>query len=181
MYEGQVFSDIAGLTGISTVQGIQHAYRNPTEYTVHTVTQANAAEIDGLNLSDNTKANMHTDVRAGSTVITPNKAVQIGAFRGILYISLRPDGTAQYAIGEQVSNGGFTSEGFQIMLVITDGKEVARFVNEGTQDDPDNFVFADRIGGSGNPMGSDMKCRISKADALDIVNKPGWIPEYGVQ
>jgi len=65
-YEGQLFTDIAGLDGISTVKGIQYAYANPNDYTVHTISQSlgNESEIDSLNLSTNTKDNPRTDAQA---------------------------------------------------------------------------------------------------------------------
>lgn len=176
--EGQIFKDVAGLDGISTVKGLQFAYANPTAYAVSRINSANEAQINQLQLSANTKANMHAEVAAGNTILTPDKFIEDGTWRGILYVSLRPDWTAQYAIGEQVgTNGGWTVDGFQIMLVLIDGQQVARFINQGSND---NFVFADKEGGAGNPMGNDMKCRISRADFLDISNNTGWDIQYGL-
>ncbi|MFA6521802.1 MAG: transglutaminase family protein, partial [Candidatus Gracilibacteria bacterium] len=113
--EAQLFKDVAGLSSIATVQGLQFAYAHPETYTVHRITQANAGEIDQLQLSDNTKANMRTDVAAGNTIITPDKPVQDQNWRGILYVSLQPDWMGRYAIGEQATqNGGWTVVEFQI-------------------------------------------------------------------
>lgn len=174
--EGQIFNEISGLDGISTVQGLQFAYSQPGTYTMHRITSANEGEIDQLNLSANTKANMHTDVAAGDTIITPDRLIEDQNWHGILYVSLRPDWTAQYAIGEQTAqNGGWTKEGFEIMIVTTDGEEIARFVNEGTTD---NFIFAEDV------AGNDKKCRISRAESLNIMNNvephQGWDIQYGL-
>ncbi|MFH1533851.1 MAG: hypothetical protein ABID64_02875, partial [Nitrospirota bacterium] len=57
-YEGQLFTDVAGLEGISTVTGLQYAYANPGIYTVYTIDSSNETVIDTLALSANTMANM---------------------------------------------------------------------------------------------------------------------------
>jgi len=109
-YEAQLFTDIAGLEAISTVKGLQYANSNPSEYNVHIITAANASIIDTLNLSDNTKANMHKGIQAGDTIITPDRFVSSGNWNGLFYVSLTPDGTGIYAIGEQTQlNGGWTT------------------------------------------------------------------------
>jgi len=114
-YEGQLFDDVAGLRGISTVKGLQYAYANPSDYTVYTITSANESVIDTLALSENTKQNMRTDVQAGNTILTPNTFVSDGVWRGILYVSLDPKWTGTYAIGEQTGeNGGWTMNLFTL-------------------------------------------------------------------
>jgi len=111
--EGQLFKDIAGLESIATVQGLQYAYAHPELYTVHTITAANEGQIDQLNLSADTKTNMHNDVADGNTIITADQLIQRGSWNGTLYISLNPDWTARYAIGEQVAqNGSFSTVDF---------------------------------------------------------------------
>jgi hypothetical protein len=108
--EADIFEDITGLEAISTVKGLQYAYANPAQYTIQTISAANENIIDTLNLSANTKTNMHADIRAGQTIITPDKAVTKGTFTGLLYTSLAADGTGTYAIGEQSQmNGGVTT------------------------------------------------------------------------
>ncbi|PJC36798.1 hypothetical protein CO046_03860 [Candidatus Peregrinibacteria bacterium CG_4_9_14_0_2_um_filter_53_11] len=108
--EAQIFNDLGGLTGISTVKGLQYASGRPNEYTIHTITSQNEGVIDSLNLPANVRQNMHADVQQGRTITTPNTAVQQGAWRGVLYISLEADGAGTYAIGEQVQNGGWTGD-----------------------------------------------------------------------
>lgn len=112
-YEAQLFTDIAGLEAISTVKGLQYAYSQPSEYTVYTITSSNESLIDSLNISANTKQNMHTDIQEGCTIITPDKFVSAGTWNGLFYISLDSDGTGTYAIGEQTQqNGGWTTNYF---------------------------------------------------------------------
>lgn len=171
--EGQMFKDVAGLDGISTAKGLQYAKGLPAEYTVHTITTANENVIDTLNLSANTKANMHTEVQAGNKIITPNKTVTKGAFRGILYIVLKPDWTGTYAIGEQVANGGWTTDGFEILIVNVGGREVGRFVNEGNNE---KFIFAD----SNSQTGVNKICRIKSATFLEVINDDNWQEGYGL-
>lgn len=147
--EAQLFKDVAGLDAISTVQGLQYAYANPQDYTVYTITSSNESVVDSLDLSQNTKQNMHADIAEGNTIITPNKPVSKDGFTGILYISVKPDGTSgKYLIGEQVSNGGWTVD------VMLNGEKVGSFYNEG---DETNFVYADSILEEGK------RCRILKA------------------
>lgn len=110
-YEAQIFTDIAGLDGISTAKGLQYANAHPADYTVLTISSSTPNYTDvvnGLALTNNTKTNLLADIAAGNTIITPNKFVTSGVWSGILYVSLRPDSTGNYAIGEQVANGGWT-------------------------------------------------------------------------
>ncbi|MDP3995356.1 MAG: transglutaminase-like domain-containing protein, partial [bacterium] len=83
-YEGQLFTDVAGLDGISTVSGLQYAYAHPETYTVHTIESANQSEIDGLNISSNVKAQIQAAVSAGATAVVPDKNITKGNFQGIL-------------------------------------------------------------------------------------------------
>jgi hypothetical protein len=178
-YEGQFFTDLTSLTGISTVQGLQYAYANPGTYTVHTITSSNESVIDSLALSNNTKANMHADVAAGNTIITPDKYVEQGAFRGILYISLDPEGTGSYAIGEQVQNGGFTSD-VLIASLSFDGLFNRTIFQKIT---PQTTFTA-----AGNEVDT-VLCRMSTTETNNVINNVGisasapqyerWKTEYG--
>ncbi|MDO8625960.1 MAG: transglutaminase family protein [Candidatus Magasanikbacteria bacterium] len=152
-YEGQLFTDLAGLNGISTIKGLQYAYANPNDYTVHTITKANEADIDALQLSDNTKQNLHSEVAKGNTITTPNKPIAKGAFTGIVYTSIAPNGTGLYAIGEQVANGGWTVNPVVLAQLQSD---VDNSVLESFQVDDGNntFVYRDKLSGS-------IDCRIN--------------------
>ncbi|MBL4694703.1 hypothetical protein JKY72_05015 [Candidatus Gracilibacteria bacterium] len=111
--EGLLFPRLSSLDSISTVRGLQLAYNDPA-YTVHVVSSENEAVIDSLDLSANTKANMHSDVQDGRTIITPNTFVQEKNWKGLFYISLAEDGGANYAIGEQSQvNGSFSVDGVE--------------------------------------------------------------------
>ena len=173
-YEAGLFKDIAGLDAVSTVTGLQYVYANPGTYNVQIITSTNESAIDSLDLTANTKANLHADVQAGKTIITPNKFVAQGVWSGILYISLSPDWTGMYAIGEQVQNGGFTSEGYEILNVLIDGKQYAQFINQNIGH-PDNFIYTDQTANT-----ADKLCRISKATFLDIMNNENWQESYGL-
>ena len=48
----------------------------------------------------------------------------------MVYISLNDYGSGTYAIGDQVSNGGWTVEGFQIIKVMVDGQQIDEFINK---------------------------------------------------
>ena len=113
-YEGALFSQFTGLDAISTVKGLQYAYNDPQEYTIHTINEETPSYTDvvqTLSFSENTKTNMLRDIEEGSTIITPQKLVTHGTWEGTLYISLSPEWTGNYAIGEQTQqNGGFTSD-----------------------------------------------------------------------
>lgn len=113
-YESQIFADLAGLDGISTVTGLQYAYSRQSEYTVKTITSQSVSDIDALELPSATKEQMRKHVAEGGSVVTPTKPVTKDAWSGILYVSLRPDFTATYAIGEQVTaNGGRSTDRFR--------------------------------------------------------------------
>ena len=113
-YESQIFADLAGLDGISTVTGLQFASSRPSEYTVKTITAANISEIDSLVLPTKTLQSMREQVGKGDTIVTPTTPLTKDAWSGIVYIALRPDFTATYAIGEQtLSNGGRSTDSFR--------------------------------------------------------------------
>ncbi|MDO8499766.1 MAG: transglutaminase domain-containing protein [bacterium] len=168
-YEAQLFTDVAGLDGISTVKGLQYAYGRPGEYTVHTITAENESVIDTLDVSGNTKANMHADVQAGNTVITPDKSITYGAWTGQLYISLEPNWLGTYAIGEQVGmNGGWTVNQYTLTdWQDSDSKpQLAYQYIKG----PQQFIYKD------NPE-KNVLCSISVAAYNNIVGgnyAPGW-------
>ncbi len=98
-------------------------YRSSTElntqhraYDLCIITAANESIIDTLNLSDNTKTNMHAGIQAGDTIITPDRFVSSGNWNGMFYVSLATDGTGTYAIGEQTQqNGGWTTGLFETL------------------------------------------------------------------
>lgn len=111
--EGQIFQDLVGLDGTSTVKGLQYAYSLPNEYTVYEIDSTNKSVIDTLSLSTNTKNNMKADVDDGNTIFTPNKVVTNGDWKGIFYVSLSPNKDGTYSIGEQIAgNGGDTTNDF---------------------------------------------------------------------
>jgi len=170
--EGQIFTTLTGLSGIATVQGLQYAYANPGEYTVYTIDAENEQVIDTLTLTENTKTLMHVAVQNGNTILTPNRMVEDGSWRGILFVSLDLDWTAMYAIGEQVQNGGFTKDGYQIINVNIGGEQINQFVNYG---DTNNFVYSD-----GNANTKDKICRINSGVFLDIMNNYNWQEQYGL-
>ncbi len=173
-HEGQIFNDIAGLDGISTVKGLQYAASQQSTYTIHNITQANESVIDTLQLSANTKQNMHADVLKGNTIITPNKLITKGNFTGILYISLRPDGTGTYAIGEQSQqNGGFTTVSFDLTMVYDPNTGVTQPRFKSAKPD-EYFVFGDSI------LGNDTKCRIPSGTYNAVLATPGYLAEYGL-
>jgi hypothetical protein len=172
-YEGQLFDDITGLTGISTVKGLQFAYAHPETYTVHTITSNNENEIDGLNLSDNTKINMHLAVQEGNTVITPDKAIVDGAWNGLLYIILLPEGCGTYAIGEQTQqNGGMTVDEAQYLAYNDTISELLKYTYYFDQDSQ-YYAFED-----GRSVDS-IQCVIQKPQYEDIKNNSGWNSSYG--
>ncbi|MFH1533848.1 MAG: transglutaminase domain-containing protein [Nitrospirota bacterium] len=171
-YEGQLFTDVAGLEGISTVTGLQYAYDNPGTYTVHTIDGSNESVIDTLALSANTKANMHADVQAGNTIITPDRPVVYENFDGSLYISLASDGTGTYAIGEQVSNGGWTVDDFQYASYFPPMGMITEYLSY--SDSTKQVCFEDSM--YGNP---DL-CMASWAEHNETeTNNPGYQDQYG--
>jgi hypothetical protein len=169
-YEGQVFSDLSGLEGISTVSGLQHAYANPADYTVNIIDSRNESVINTLALSANTLAIMHSDVQAGNTIITPNKPVVKGNFNGTLYISLDPEKTGKYAIGEQVANGSWTTNPLN-PLSYTDANSTQQtgFVSEETNS---SFYFEDTSVDS-------VACKVSNIWKAGIIARPDWNSIFG--
>ncbi len=172
-YEGQIFNDITGLKGISTVKGLQYAYAHLSDYIVHNITKTNENIIDTLNLTANTKQNMHTDVQAGNTVVTPDKAITDGVWTGILYVSLSSDGTGTYAIGEQAQmNGGNTTEVGQYLAytdTITQMLKYYYVFDQATQ----YYAYED-----GRSVDS-IQCVPTKAQYDYIKNNSGWDSSYG--
>ena len=107
--EWQIFNDITGLTGISTVKGLQFAYNNSDVYSVEKINSNNSSVIDGLNFSENTKDAMRQYIDEGKVIVTPNGSVQSEAWEWIVYVAVdESNGDGVYAIGEMVSNGGWT-------------------------------------------------------------------------
>ncbi|MDO8490024.1 MAG: transglutaminase family protein [bacterium] len=176
-YEAATLSAITGLSGISTVSGLQYAYANPDTYSISEIGKTNESAIDALNLSTNTKANMHTEVGKGNTIITPNTLVQKGAWRGVLYIVLTPDGTGQYAIGEQTAgNGGWTIDPFTFEDEVNENGEIigghVHAAGIGNNGASDSFIFGDTIIDS-------VMCRPSNVWREDIKRSSGWKGIYG--
>ncbi len=171
-YEGQLFNDLAGLDGISTVKGLQYANANPGAYTMHVINANNEAEIDQLALSANTKANMHADVQKGNTINTPDKPVTKGEFSGILYTSIAPDFTGTYAIGEQVQNGGFTVDNAVLSEESPDNGITVRIASVANN----NYTFSaqDRL------SGTTQYCKISDIDKVAVqAIMDNELTEYG--
>jgi hypothetical protein len=172
-YEGQLFDDITGLNGISTVKGLQYAYAHPAEYTVHTITKANENIIDTLSLTANTKQNMHTAVQAGNTVVTPDKAITDGGWNGVLYIVLLPEGCATYAIGEQTQmNGGNT---INTVKVLAYQDTLTQMIKEYFVYEKSDQYYAYEDGRSVDGI----QCAIKKPQYDDIKNNSGWNSSYG--
>lgn len=184
--EAQIFEDISGLESISTVQGLQHAYANPNDYTIHEIESSNETVIDTLtNLSANTRADMHNEVQAGATVITPDDFVSSGNWYGIFYIVLNPDGTARYAIGEQVvGNGGWTEEEIirQELIDSINSNTLEAFIKD---DNETTYIYREKLGGSVNcQIDTDVFERI--IDNIDNSGNPitsdkayYWETQYG--
>ena len=152
---------------------MQYAYAHPADYTVYNITKTNENIIDTLNLTANTKQNMHTAVQAGNTVVTPNKAITNGAFTGILYIVLLPEGCATYAIGEQTQmNGGNTIDSVKVLSYKDTVTQMIKsyFVYDKTSQ---YYAYED-----GRSVGS-IQCTISKTQYDDIQNNSGWNSSYG--
>jgi len=176
-YEGQIFDKITGLEGISTVIGLQYAYAHPADYTVHTIKSANESVIDSLALSDNTKANMHADVQAGNTIITPNKFVSSGTWNGIFYISLDPQWTGTYAIGEQTGqNGGWTIDDV-LVASYYDGEDMSEyFLFQYTKPWLDQLYYYAYQDGR---IVNNISCNISESSYNAIINGGEWDTKYG--
>jgi hypothetical protein len=166
-YEGQIFNDLSVLDGISTVKGIQYAYANPSEYTMHIIDSGNQTIINSLNLSSNTKQNMLADVQAGNTIITPDKPVSMGEFTGVLYVSLDPEKTGNYAIGEQ--NGGWSVNSMS-QSTYFDGMSVQTayeyFGNNRY------FLHEDK-------QGTVFNCNLTDQQKLSTINEALWQNSYG--
>ena len=142
-YEAQTLTNLTGMEAISTVTGLQHAYRNPGTYQVKTITKQNKQDIENLNLSENTKAKMRQEVDTDHTITTPTTTVTKGGWTGTLYMSLAKDYDSDlYAIGEQViGNGGFTVGKVQLASWQNDNSETqyAYQLDKG----PDRFIYKD--------------------------------------
>lgn len=171
-YEGRLFEEVTGLEGISTVKGLQYASARPQNYSVLRLTSANEPTIDTLPFSANTKKNMHTAVRAGNTVITPNRVMQIGNWQGILYINFAPNGTGQYAIGEQtLQNGGWTINLMQSRLYQVTPQDI----REGFLANFGNSHFYYEDGRNYDTV----LCRITEDEFNLITRHANWRAEYG--
>ncbi len=132
--EGQIFDDITGLTGISTVKGLQYAYANPADYTIHKIDSSNKSVIDSLILSENTKTLMGAYVDEWRTITTPNKLVKNQTWEGLFYTAIDSDGEWVYAIGEGVAqNGGFSVDEMLDMWEGVNGALIACIENWATE------------------------------------------------
>ena len=167
-YEAQIFKDVTGIDSISTVKGLQYAYANPGTYTIHTITTTNESVIDTLNLSANTKQNMHTAVQAGKTVITPDNMVTMGTFTGVLYIAIDSNGTGNYTIGEQ--NGGEMVQPLNFSSYIDLGQQILYETWEAYNNT--FYLYEDKIGYS-------VSCNISDQAKAATLNEQGYIESYG--
>lgn len=171
-YEGQIFDDITGLEGISTVKGLQYAYAHPADYTVYSITKTNESVIDTLTLTDNTKQNMHTAVQAGDTVVTPNKAITDGAWTGIFYVALADDGTGTYAIGEQTQMNGGATNTVLVASVYTDIFDLKSKIIYIVEKLNSEYLFQE---GDGH----NIQCNILNTLKDDIKKNYGWSSQYG--
>ena len=190
--EAQFFKDVAGLDAVSTVNGLQHAFQNPGQYNTYTIDGSNEATIDTLTLSANTKQNMHNDVQDGRTIITADRAISIGNFTGILYVSYDPaTGEGRYAIGEQTqNNGGHTNNTWgienQTQVACASSTLACENIyftptNNQNNQSSEQTIYDDR---PGSVYG--LLCRINYARYLEIINtrfesgQTAWDPIYGV-
>lgn len=176
--EGRLFEDVTGLESISTVKGLQYAYGKPAEYTMHTIASANESDIDTLQFSANTKTVMHAGVQKGNTIITPQKPVNKGNWTGILYISLDPEWTGTYAIGEQaMQNGGDTTMSVALKEVpeakiaswVTDAKKTVENVMKDVI-----FSYTDKPASV-----LSVTCSIEKTVSDQMVASNDWKLSYG--
>lgn len=168
--EAALFETIAGLESLSTVKGLQYAYANPNDYSMHRINLQNENVIDGLALSNNTKQNLHTEVQAGNTVLTPNKPIQHGNWRGILYVSLDDDWTGQYAIGEQVANNGADTINDMEILAYEDDTGVQRQYYQVAFAGGGKFLYEqNRV--------NTVACK--QSDWLSLLMDANWMRTYG--
>ncbi len=171
--ESNLFTDVTGLDAISSVEGLQYAYKNPNTYKVYKITKTNKSDIDKLSLSANTIANMKKDVDNGNTIITPDKFVKNGVWKGLFYISLKPDWTGTYAIGEQSQqNGAWTVEEFlDSKYKDEDGLDRNGYINKF---DNETYYYednADTVAG--------IQCRLENKEKNTIKALDGWKDAYG--
>jgi Transglutaminase-like superfamily/Phosphodiester glycosidase len=170
--EAQVIEDLTGVNSISTVQGLQYAYANPQDYTIHIIDTGNESVIDTLSLSSNTKQNMHDDVQDGNTIITPDQPVTQENFTGVLYISLDPEKTGTYAIGEQ--NGSWMLEDFDFDTYCYDNGD-GTSTCQGTYSAIKNasiYLHEDNAY-------TTLDCTIEEPAFNATLAEPGWDPSYG--
>ncbi len=182
--EGQVIQDITGLDTISTTKGFQYVNANPATYSMHHITAANEQEIEQLALSDNTKAHMHSDVQAGNTIYTPDKLVQKGNWSGILYISLRPDWTGTYAIGEQAAqNGAFSTKIFDLDQYVDQNgtNHTVMVASLNFVNDFGKYFYEDLLwtGNTDHSKEDRVSCSISLQKANEITSNALWQASYG--
>lgn len=176
-YESEHFKIVTGLDGISTVRGLQIASAKPDAYRIITIGKENKSDLDSLELSENTKANMRKDIDEGAEIITADKLIAEGAWSGVLYTSIKPDGTGQYAIGEQsIGNGGWTTNQ---MIWEEERDEDSDYldwhVSAPVPNTQEKFLYKDLK----NEIDS-VYCRISEAEFNDIQSDSGWEKKYGI-
>lgn len=170
--ESQVIEDLTNTNAISTVKGLQYAYANPQTYMMYIIDIGNESDIDTLSLPANTKANMHNDVQAGNTIITPDQPVNQGNFTGVLYISLAPDQTGLYAIGEQ--NGAWVFDTFATYTYCyyDGGIQYCALVYEVVYG---NSIYLYEDG----DVTTNLQCNISQSGFDNVLADPGWDVSYG--
>jgi len=171
-YEGRLFTDVAGLDGISTVSGLQYAYNHPETYTVHVVTSANQSEVDGLNISASIKQQITDALAAGAAAVVPDQNIADGNFRGIIYALLSADGTGQYAIGEQVANGGYTTDPVQQRYYTDEDNRSWLGSLIDLTDTQELFYQEEQYSDS-------IMCRISQSVKDSVMNRSDWLDMYG--
>ncbi|MBI5230173.1 MAG: hypothetical protein HY981_02660 [Candidatus Magasanikbacteria bacterium] len=175
--EGRLFEDITGLESISTVKGLQYAYSKPADYTIHTISSANESDIDALQFSANTKTLMHADVQKGNTIVTPQKPVNKGNWTGVIYVSLNPEWTGTYAIGEQtMQNGGDSVQPMVLAYVPieTDKFETSYLATGWKKMKSHKFVFQDKPKDVLN-----LTCSILESRFNTIQTQESWKEEFG--
>lgn len=175
--EARVFEDIAGIESIATVKGLQHAYRNPASYTVYNISSSTLnyeTLINSLNLSPNTKQNLIADIRdRNHTVTTPGQPVTLGTFTGQLYLSLSPEWTGNFAIGEQTAAKGGWSTSPVANYTYQDESGRAITYQRATGSQNQTFLYQDKL-----DFGA-VNCKVDNTWRQQMEARPDWLLVFG--
>lgn len=107
--EATLFEDDYAIEAMSTVKGLTLINEGTISgVTVQTISSGNQADIENLNVSENTKVVFRDAVNQGKIVYTPDQQFTYLNWTGLVYIVLDPVvGDGGYIIGEGL-NGGYT-------------------------------------------------------------------------